>query len=146
MHERRCRGHSSRSSVTARSSDLSVVVELRVDMVHVAIEKEGEGRNVLETRKVRRGADSAREHEELVEFVVAHGKGVRGSLGGSVCCSPALLHQCSSVLGAQLWLLHISQKLQKLVAVRMVGGQALAQRELEPVQRQVLLLVDFVEF
>jgi hypothetical protein len=30
--------------------------------------------------------------------------------------------------------------------MRMVGGQALAQSELKPVQRQVLLLIDFVEF
>jgi hypothetical protein len=124
---------------------LRVIVKLRVDVVDVAVKEEGERRDVLETGKIGRGTNDAGEHEELVELVVTDGKRMTLRFRGSIRRRLALLHQRIRMLRAQLRLLHIPQKLQKGVAVRVVGRQALAQRELEALQRQVLLLVDLVE-
>ena len=64
---------------------LRIIVELRVDVVNVAVQEEGEGGNVLEADKVRRGAYDAGEHEELVELVVADCKCMALSFCGSLC-------------------------------------------------------------
>ena len=99
---------------------LRIIVELRVDVVNVAVQEEWEGGNVLEADKVRRGAYDAGEHEELVELVVTYCECMSLSFCDSLCLRPALLDQRVRMLRAQLGLLDMAQEVQESVAVGMV--------------------------
>jgi hypothetical protein len=92
---------------------LSIIVELRVDVVNVAVQEEGEGGNVLEADKVRRGAYVAGEYEDLVELVVADCKCTALSFCGSPCLRPLLLPPgptCTSLLCVAALLSPLTEK------------------------------------
>jgi hypothetical protein len=137
--------HSSDFELLNRSELRIIIVKLRVDVVNVVVKEEREGGNVLEPGEIRGRPDDAGEHEELIEFVIADRERVALRFSGSIFLRFPLLHQRSRMLQALLGLLDLSQKLQERVAVGVLRRQTLAQRELEAVQCQVLLLVYFIE-
>ena len=123
--------HSSNFELLNRSDLRIIIIELRVDVVNVVVKEEREGGDVLEPGEIRGGAYDAGEHKELIEFVIADRERVALRFSGSIFLRFPLLHQRSSMLQALLGLFDLSQ--------------TLAQRELEAVQCQVLLLVYFIE-
>lgn len=137
--------HSSNFEQLNRSDLRFIIVKLRVDVVNVVVKEEREGGDVLEAGEIRGWTDDAGEHKELVEFVIADRERVALRFSGSIFLRFPLLHQRSRMLQALLGLLDLTQKLQERVAVGVLRRQTLAQRELEAVQCQVLLLVYLIE-